>query len=150
MTEPGVSEPGVSEPGVRATPARTGPVASLFGDGSVGRYAVIGVSGVALDMLIFFVLTRAGMDPLVATVLSTLAGIGNNYVLNARYNFRSGLSAVGARRFFTVGLLGLAVAALSLKVLIELGLSPMPAKLISLPCVLAAQFLANKHWSFKH
>jgi len=126
------------------------PVTSaLFGDGSVGRYAVIGLSGVALDLLLFALLTRGGVPPLPATVLSTLAGIGNNYVLNARYNFRSGLTALGARRFLTVGLLGLAVAALSLQALLVLGMDPLPAKAVSLPCVLLAQFLANKHWTFR-
>jgi putative flippase GtrA len=25
----------------------------------------------------------------------------------------------------------------------------LPAKLVSLPCVLASQFLANKHWTFR-
>ena len=122
---------------------------ALFGDGSVGRYALIGLSGVALDFLLFALLTQAGVPPLTATVLSTLAGIGNNYVLNARYNFRSGLTAVGARRFLTVGLLGLAVAALSLQALLVLGLAALPAKAVSLPCVLLAQFLANKHWTFR-
>jgi dolichol-phosphate mannosyltransferase len=139
-----VSSSASAPPGARQRLAAT-----AFGDGSVGRYAVIGLSGVALDMLLFVLLTRAGAQPVPATVLSTLAGIGNNYVLNARYNFRSGVTAVGARRFLTVGLLGLAVAALSLEGLLQLGLSPLLAKLVSLPFVLVAQFLANKHWTFR-
>ena len=121
----------------------------LFGEGSVGRYALIGITGVTLDTVAFVLLERAGVPPVLATVLSTLLGVANSYVLNARYNFRTGLTGVGARRFFTVGLLGLAVAALSLQVLIALGVAPLTAKLVSLPCVLVAQFLANKHWSFK-
>jgi putative flippase GtrA len=124
-------------------------LASLFGDRSVGRYSIIGVSGVTLDTLLFAVLVRGGMIPVVATVLSTVAGIVNNYLLNARFNFRARVNLVHFRRFLTVGLVGLAVAAASLQLLIATGMSPLPAKLVSLPCVLVSQFLANKHWAFR-
>lgn len=122
---------------------------TLFGPASVGRYAVIGLSGVTLDTLLFYVLTRAGVLPLAATVVSTLVAIGYSYVMNAHFNFRRGLDVRSGWRFVAVGLLGLLVAAVSLQVLIVAGLDPLPAKLVSLPCVLAAQFLANKHWSFR-
>jgi putative flippase GtrA len=122
---------------------------SLFGDRSVGRYSVIGVSGVTLDTLLFAVLVWGGMIPVVATVLSTVAGITNNYLLNARFNFRTRVNLVHFRRFMTVGLVGLAVAAGSLQLLISAGMSPLPAKLVSLPCVLVSQFMANKHWAFR-
>lgn len=122
----------------------------LVGPASVGRYALIGVSGIALDTILFVVLISSGVQPVPATALSTLAGIMNNYVLNARLNFQTGFAVSSAARFLTVGLLGLVVAAVSLQLLIEqVGLSPVPAKLLSLPCVLVAQFLANKYWTFR-
>jgi dolichol-phosphate mannosyltransferase len=124
-------------------------LSTLFGDASVGRYAVIGVTGVLLDTLLFVVLTGAGVNPVLATIMSTVAGIINNYILNARFNFRTPLNLVHLRRFATVGLLGLAVAAGSLQLLISAGMSPLPAKLVSLPCVLVSQFLANKYWVFR-
>ena len=124
-------------------------VRSSFGPGSLGRYAAIGVSGVALDVVLFAVLVRLGVGPLPATVLSTLAGILNNYVLNARLNFGTGLGLSSGWRFVLVGLLGLGIAAASLELLLRLGMPLLPAKLVSLPCVLAGQFLANKHWSFR-
>ena len=124
-------------------------VRSGFGPGSLGRYAAIGLSGVALDLVLFAVLVRLGVGPLPATVLSTLAGILNNYVLNARLNFGTGVALSSGWRFVLVGLLGLGLAAGSLEVLLRLGMSPLPAKLVSIPCVVAAQFLANKHWSFR-
>jgi len=122
---------------------------SLFGDASVGRYAVIGVSGVLLDTFLFILLTDLGVPPVAATALSTVAGILNNYFLNARFNFRTSANLVHLGRFLTVGLLGLAVAVLSLQILISAGMDALPAKLVSLPCVLVAQFLANKHWTFR-
>lgn len=119
-----------------------------FGRASVGRYALIGVCGVTLDMVLFALLVDVSLLPVVATVVSTSAGIANNYVLNARYNFGTTVDLVSGRRFVTVGLLGLVVAAVSLQVLVVLGLGALSAKLVSLPVVLAGQFLANKNWSF--
>jgi putative flippase GtrA len=124
-------------------------LAILFGEASVGRYAVIGVSGVLLDTLLFVLFAGAGVIPVAATAMSTVAGILNNYFWNARLNFRASLNLVHLRRFFTVGLLGLAVAVGSLQLLISAGMASLPAKLVSLPCVLASQFLANKHWTFR-
>ena len=124
-------------------------LAALFGEASVGRYAVIGLTGVLLDMLLFVLLTGVGVFPVVATTISTVAGILNNYFLNSRYNFATSVNFVHLRRFMTVGVLGLAVAAGSLQLLITFGVASLPAKLVSLPCVLAAQFLANKYWTFR-
>jgi putative flippase GtrA len=28
-------------------------------------------------------------------------------------------------------------------------MTPLPAKLVSIPCVVASQFLANKYWTFR-
>jgi putative flippase GtrA len=120
----------------------------LLGPASVGRYALIGISGVTLDTLLYLVLTRGGVPPVAATVLSTTAGILNNYVLNAKLNFGTSLNLVHGRRFLTVGLLGLVVAAVSLQVLIELGMDDVVAKLVSVPVVVVSQFVANKRWSF--
>lgn len=119
-----------------------------FGQASVGRYALIGVCGVTLDMVLFALLVVAGVLPVLATVLSTVAGIVNNYVLNARYNFKSKANLVQGRRFLIVGLLGLVVAAASLQVLTSVGLGALSAKLLSLPLVVVSQFLANKRWTF--
>lgn len=125
-------------------------VASAVGPSSAGRYALIGISGVALDTVLFVVLVGAGIPPVVATTISTLAGIANNYVLNAKLNFQTGYSGTSAFRFLVVGLLGLVVAAVSLQLLLAFtSLGPLAAKLISLPFVLVAQFLANKYWSFR-
>jgi putative flippase GtrA len=123
-------------------------VGQLLGRGTLGRYALIGISGITLDFVLFVVLTRVGVDPVPATVVSTLAGIVNNYVLNATLNFGTGVSLTSGWRFIAVGLLGLLIATVSLDLLIRVGLDPLLAKAISVPCVVAGQFLANKHWSF--
>jgi putative flippase GtrA len=123
---------------------------ALFGPASMGRYGLIGVCGVTLDTVLFVLLVRSGTAAVPATVLSTLAGIINNYVLNAKLNFGTSLNLVHGRRFLTVGLLGLAVAAVSLQLLIDVvGMSELTAKLVSVPVVVVSQFVANKRWSFR-
>jgi putative flippase GtrA len=81
--------------------------------------------------------------------MSTLAGILNNYVLNARLNFGTGLALSTGWRFLAVGLVGLLVAAWSLDLLLGAGMGELPAKLVSVPCVVAAQYVANRYWSFR-
>ena len=121
----------------------------MFGPASMGRYGVIGVCGVTLDTVLFLLLVRTGVLAVPATVLSTLAGIVNNYVLNAKLHFGTSLNLVHGRRFLTVGLLGLLVAAASLQLLLGLGMAELPAKLVSIPVVVVSQFVANKRWSFR-
>jgi putative flippase GtrA len=118
------------------------------GRGSVGRYGVIGVTGVAIDFITFSLLIRAGMVPVLATTISTLAGITNNYTWNSLLNFRLKLSGRRGAKFLTVGLIGLATSAGLLQLLITLGLDPITAKWVSIPVVVGGQVLANKLWSF--
>ncbi len=121
----------------------------VSGRGSVGRYGMIGVTGVAIDFIIFALLVRAGMIPVLATTISTLAGISNNYNWNSMLNFRLKLSGKRGATFLTVGLMGLAISAGLLQLLINLGVDPFAAKWISIPVVVAGQFLANKFWTFR-
>ena len=121
----------------------------ITGRGSVGRYGVIGVTGVAIDFIIFAFLVSAGMLTVMATTISTLAGITNNYTWNSLLNFRLKLSGTRGAKFLTVGLIGLATSAGLLHLLITLGFDPITAKWLSIPVVVGGQFLANKFWTFR-
>lgn len=90
------------------------------------------------------------MLPVLATTISTLAGITNNYTWNSLLNFRLKLSGKRGAKFLTVGLVGLATSAGLLQLLIVLGLDPITAKWVSIPVVVGGQFLANKLWTFRH
>lgn len=122
----------------------------VSGTGSVGRYAVIGMSGVTIDFVIFLVLFRMGVPPLIATSLSTGAGISNNYVWNSWLNFNVKVAGHRALKFLTVGLVGLTTSAGILQFLISLGTDPVTAKVLSVPFVVSGQFLANRYWTFQH
>ncbi len=114
-------------------------------------YAAIGASGVALDLVLFLLLhNSAGMHELAANAISTTAGITNNFLLNAFFNFRRSDDLAGRFvRFYAVGLLGLAMVAVILLVFATwLGADANIVKALSLPLVLALQYTLNARWSF--
>lgn len=121
----------------------------IIGRASIGRYAAIGVTGVSIDFFLFVGLVHLGLIPVLATTISTLAGITNNYILNSKLNFRTTPGMGSGVRFLTVGLAGLAISAALLQVLIHVGTSTTFAKAITIPVVVTLQFLANKYWSFR-
>lgn len=121
---------------------------ALFGQSSMGRYGAIGLTGVGLDFIIFAVLIFGGVPPVTATVLGTLFGITNNYILNAVLNFRFRLNLPHGAKFLTVGLLGLGLSVLIVATITSLGQTAVVAKIISIGIVVTAQFVANKYWTF--
>ena len=114
-------------------------------------YQLIGVSGVLLDLVLFLGLYNAlGVHEQLATVLSTSAGITNNFLLNSYLNFRrrDGMLRRFAR-FYTVGLVGIAlVAALLVVFHTWMGVDANIVKVASMPVVAVLQFFLNKRWSF--
>lgn len=121
---------------------------SLFGNRSIGRYGLIGVTGVTLDAVAFSSLVYLSVNPIIATIISTSIGIGNNYVLNSRYNFKEIFSFTTGVRFATVGVVGLTVSAILLHMALSAGIEPIQGKLLTIPLVVFGQFTANKFWTF--
>jgi dolichol-phosphate mannosyltransferase len=115
------------------------------------RYALVGGSGVLLDLTVFFVLYNGlGLHEQYANAISTSLGITNNFVLNARFTFdRRDRLLVRFLRFYAVGLTGIALTYAMFRVFSDwLGVDPNLVKAGSLPVVLAVQFLLNRKWSF--
>ena len=120
----------------------------IAGKQSFGRYVLIGASGLAIDLGIFTLLVLLTVAPLPANVASSILGITNNYILNARLNFGNKVGFVPAFRFFSIGLLGMALTTVCLLFLVAAGVSPVIAKVLVLPVLLVAQFSANRAWTF--
>lgn len=134
------------------TESREPPGRERILSGSLLRYAVIGVSGVCLDYLVFLLLFNAfGLHPQIANMISTTVGIINNFGLNALLNFRKrDRIVVRFLRFYAVGLTGIALTVLLLKVFTEvLGIDANIVKGLSLPLVLLLQYSINRRWSFR-
>lgn len=125
------------------------PLRTVAGRQSFARYVLIGVSGLGVDLGIFMVLVLLGVTPIPANAVSSILGITNNYMLNARLNFGQKLSASAGLRFFSVGLIGLALTTVSLHFLIFAGMSALMAKVLVLPVLLVAQFFSNRAWAFR-
>lgn len=114
-------------------------------------YALVGGSGVLLDMGAFLLLYNvAGLHEQVANLLSTSLGITNNFVLNALFTFsKRDRLLVRYLRFYAVGLTGIALTFVLFAVFSRgLGIDPNLVKAGSLPAVLVFQFLLNRKWSF--
>jgi putative flippase GtrA len=114
-------------------------------------YAVIGLSGVVLDFVLFVLLTRVfGIDPLLSNFISISAGIINNFLLNVRFTFKV-TDHLWHRfaLFYGVGFLGIVLSEILLSGFhYGLGLSDVVAKLATLPVILVFQFVLNKFISF--
>ena len=124
-------------------------MAGLFGVASFGRYLVLGLSGIVIDVVAFGALIALGVFPLAASVTGSFLGIVTNYLANALFNFRVQLRGAQATKFVVVGLTGLAVAASVFQLAMVLGAGPWWSKVISLGLVVPLQFLANRFWSFR-
>jgi putative flippase GtrA len=115
-------------------------------------YAAIGMTGVALDLVAFlFLFNAVGLTEFVATFLSTTLGIGNNFLLNVRFNFRTRDRLLQRfLRFYVVGGAGILLT-FGLFALLSgaAGWDPNLVKVLSLPVVLVFQFVLNKKWTFQ-
>lgn len=134
----------------------TGTEPRTLGRGLVSRqlvlYALIGASGVLLDYALFLLLFNvAGWHEQVANAVSTTAGITNNFLLNAFFNFRKhDRILLRALRFYTVGAAGIGLTFLLLEMFSGwLGINANLVKALSLPVVLLFQYTVNKKWSFR-
>jgi dolichol-phosphate mannosyltransferase len=92
-------------------------------------YCVIGVSGVSLDMALFWLLvTYAGLHYEIAHFFGVSLGITNNFLWNALVNFKvkDRLLARYAQ-FYGVGMVGMATGGALLWLFVELGHVPVMA-----------------------
>jgi putative flippase GtrA len=115
-------------------------------------YCVIGVSGVALDFGIFWLLTHVfGLHYQIANFLSYTCGTLNNFWWNFHFNFQAKdhfWKRFGS--FYLIGLVGWAVSSGMLYVMVEqIHLSKLVAKGISLVVVVLLQYSLNKAVSFR-
>ena len=54
----------------------------------VGRFAVVGILNTAVDVVLLFALTWAGLPVVLANVISTSVALGVSFLLNRSYTFR--------------------------------------------------------------
>lgn len=115
-------------------------------------YCLIGCTGVAIDYLVFTILTRCwDMHYQLANALSVSMGIGNNFVWNCWKNFKV-KDRIFLRfcSFYSVGLVGLGISAGLLFLFVEIvEFNVWVSKLGIIFIVTTIQFLLNKFVTFR-
>jgi putative flippase GtrA len=119
--------------------------------GQIFRFSATGGANTAVDLALFALLVQAfSLNPAISNVLSYGTGIACSFVLNNWWTFeagkRSGLSG-RAVRFLAVSLSALLVSTV---IVAGLGsfLSPLVAKLISIPLTFAWNFVLCRYFVF--
>lgn len=116
------------------------------------KYCMIGVTGVTLDFIIFFLLyKKLGIHYQFANIISVSCGITNNFLLNAFFNFKvKDRLLFRYLQFYAVGMIGLSLSALILYVFIEkLRFEALTAKIMTIFVVVGIQYTLNKAFSFR-
>lgn len=116
-------------------------------------YAIIGLSGVALDSLLFLLLFNVfGFEKNIATFISISIAIANNFLWNYHFNFKLKTSPYRRfAKFYAVGLAGIALTSLMFLIFTDtLNINANYVKLGSLPLILCFQYGLNKYWTFRH
>ena len=116
------------------------------------RYVVIGLSGVTIDVLLFFLLYNfLDVEKNLATFISLSVAITNNFFWNRSHNFKVRDNVLGRYlKFYAVGFSGFVLTAAIFKIFVDdLGFDTNLVKLGSLVPVLLLQYSLNKYWTFK-
>ncbi|TAH32929.1 GtrA family protein [Candidatus Saccharibacteria bacterium] len=116
-------------------------------------YGLIGFTGAAIDYLFYVLFYKVcGIPPEIASFLSVSIGIANNFILNAKFNFKVSdklLKRFGS--FYAIGLVGAILSSVLIYIMVNLmNIDPLVAKLITIPPVVLAQFIFNKMISFRY
>jgi putative flippase GtrA len=115
-------------------------------------YCLIGGCGTVLSSIAFTLLLKfAGMNYQAANAIAYAVGTALSFVLNVRYNFRIGDRPVlRCISFFGVALVGLAVSAGILRLLIgKFGCNEYLAYFASLVVIVVLQYNLNRRLSFR-
>jgi putative flippase GtrA len=116
----------------------------------VARYVLVGVSNTAITVVFYALLVRAGVPPVVASVVAFGAGAMNGYRLNRAWTFRSARHGAGVgARYLAVLLVGLAINALGVALAVDVAELPrLAGELAALPPATVATFALARSWVF--
>jgi dolichol-phosphate mannosyltransferase len=119
---------------------------------TLGRFLLVGASGVLVNSVALFVLYgKAGLPLLVASALSVELAIANNFVWNDWWTFgRTRRSLARFVKFNLASLVGLAVTTSTAWLLVQqAGVDYLLANLAGIGLATACNFLASVQWTWK-
>lgn len=122
--------------------------------GQMVRFGLVGVLNTLLDMGIYALLTRLIFffeNPEVANGISYACGVACSLVLNKTFTFKAKgkITIKQVAVFIAVNLCALLVSSGMIHLYTVWGLTPLPAKVLSLPFSMGVNFIGNKLFVFK-
>jgi putative flippase GtrA len=116
------------------------------------KFGVVGVTGYAINILVFAVLTQAiEVHHIPAAIGAFCVAVTNNFLWNRHWTFRAteGHAGFQAARFLTVSVVALGVNIVVLALLVdEIGLAEVPSQAIAVAFAMPVNFVGNKLWTF--
>jgi putative flippase GtrA len=116
------------------------------------RFAVVGGSGYAVNLLVFGALVHGlRVDYRAAATVAFLVAVTSNFWWNRHWTFvaRRGDIAFQATRFFGVSVVAFAFSLVLLAVLVsDLGMPRLAAQAVAVACATPLGFVGNKLWTF--
>jgi putative flippase GtrA len=118
----------------------------------LGKFAVVGAIGYAINLAVYRTLLHAGLHYLLAATCSFLVAVTSNYTWNRLWTFRESRGHIGIQgmRFFLVSLAALGANLVILDLLVHVGgVDKFWANAIAIVLVMPLNFVGNKLWSFR-
>ncbi len=116
-------------------------------DATIIRFAVVGAITTTLDFVLFAGLVGMTGQPVLSNLFSYSCGLATSYLLNRSWTFGVDPDFGQALKFLLFTSTGLLLSTL-LVALLSTALTPLFAKLISVPIVFFWNYLTARYWVF--
>jgi putative flippase GtrA len=117
----------------------------------VFTYGIVGVIALAIQMLIYMLLCRVGLNPLFATIVGASGGIVVAYQGHVKFTFKKAhkFSRSEFIKYVVTAVFGMVFNSVAVYVLVNLLKYHMDIGLIPMLFTPGITFIINKLWSFK-
>jgi putative flippase GtrA len=115
------------------------------------KFGAVGGSGYVVNLIVFFILNdRLDVHHIAAAVAAFCVAVSNNFFWNRHWTFAAGEGHAGfqAARFLAVSVGGLIIGLIALQLLIDNGMSELPAQALAVAISMPFNFVFNKLWTF--
>ena len=117
--------------------------------GSLLRWALVGVTTVLIDYVVFISMYSVIISVLIANFISGLVSLSFNYSAHYFWSFKSQTDHTKAGLKYLVNLITFwSLSTLLLKILISSGFDPKIAKLIPIPMIAPLSFISLRYFVF--
>jgi putative flippase GtrA len=115
------------------------------------QFGVVGASGYVVNLAVFALMVGPlDLHYIPAAIVAFCVAVTNNFWWNRHWTFDAGHGHAGfqAARFFTVSVLALGVNLIALELLVQAGVSDVPAQALAVIIAMPFNFIGNKLWTF--